>query len=102
MKLEKPTVIAALAYFVMAVVILSPLNIGRDYDPKMQDTGRYDLGYRLLLLAILAIPIALSLYSINCMIRGRCMLWSYVNSVAICIWVLLFLVASLFLSQKSI
>lgn len=100
MKLEKPTLIAAIAYVVMACVILSPLNIG-DYDKKMQDGGRYDLGYRLMLLLILAIPIALSLYSINCMVRGRCLVWSYVNSVAVCLWVILFLVASLLASQRK-
>ena len=100
MRLEKPTLIAAVAYLVMAGVILSPLNIGSEYDPKMQDTGRYNFGYRLLLLLILSIPIALSLYSINCMMRGRCVMWSYVNSVAICVWVLLFLVASLYMGTN--
>lgn len=103
MKLERPTLIAALAYVVMACVIMSPLNIGNEYDPKMQATGRYDFGYRLLFLVILAIPIALSLYSINCMVRGRCLVWSYINAAAICVWVLLFLVASLSVSRyKSI
>lgn len=101
MKVERPTIIAGIAYLVMAFIILSPVNIGKDYDPMMQETGRYDIGYRVLLLVILAIPIFLSLYSINCMVRGRCVVWSYVNSVAICIWVLLFFVASLHMRSSA-
>ena len=100
MKLERPTYIAAIAYAVMACVILSPLNIG-EYDTKMQQTGRYNLGYRLMLVLVLAIPVFLSLYSINCMVRGRCVLWSYANSAAVCLWVILFLVASIIASQKA-
>lgn len=98
MKLSKPTVIAAVAYAVLALVILSPLNIG-EYDPNMTDTRKFDIGYRVILLLALLLPIGLSLYSIDCMVRGRCVLWSYVNAVAICVWVVLFFAASVAASR---
>jgi hypothetical protein len=100
LKLEKPTIIAAIAYLIMAVIVVMPMNIG-DYDPNYVKTKKFDLGYRILLLVILLIPIGISLYSINCMVAGKCMVWSYINSVIICLWVILFLVASLISTQKS-
>lgn len=99
MRIAKPTVIAAIAYFIMGLVILMPLKIG-EYDPSYEKTGKFDFGYRLLLLVIMLVPFALSLYSINCMVEGKCMVWSYVNAVAICLWVILFFVASLMSSEK--
>ena len=99
-RLEKPTVIAGIAYLIMVIVILLPLKIG-EYDSKYEKDGKFDLGYRIILLIILLIPICLSLYSINCMVKGKCLVWSYVNSVAICLWVILFLTAVI-ISSKSI
>jgi hypothetical protein len=99
-RIEKPTTIAAIAYLIMAIVILLPLNIG-EYDPNYESGRKFDFGYRLLLLVILLIPIGLSLYSINCMVAGKCVIWSYINSVAICLWVILFLTASLIASERK-
>lgn len=84
----------------MGVTILLPLNIGI-YDPKYQETRKFDLKYRMLLLIILLIPIALSLYSVNCLVNGKCVMWSYVNTVAICLSVILFLV-SVFVASEII
>jgi hypothetical protein len=95
MQLEKPTFLAAVAYMVMAFVVLLPLNIG-ELDPKPQ----YNLWYRLLIVLVMLIPIALSLYSINCMVKGKCYTWSYVNAIFICIWVLLFITAALLSNRK--
>ena len=41
-KLEKPTIIAAIAYLIMAVIIVMPMNIG-DYDPNYVKTKKFDL-----------------------------------------------------------
>lgn len=99
-KLEKPTVIAAIAYFIMGVIVLLPLNIG-EYDPAYNTTQKFDLSYRILLLLILLVPIVLSLYSINCMVKGKCVVWSYVNAVLICVWVVLFTAGSVYASRKK-
>lgn len=100
-KLAKPTVIAAIAYFIMGLIILLPFKIG-EYDPAYNTTQKFDLSYRILLLLILLIPIVLSLYSINCMVQGKCVIWSYVNAVLICIWVITFAAASVYSSRKTI
>lgn len=100
-KLAKPTIVAAIAYFIMGVIILLPFNIG-EYDPEYNTSKKFDLSYRILLLLILLIPVVLSLYSINCMVQGKCILWSYVNAVLICVWVILFAAGSVYASRKTI
>lgn len=97
--LTKPAFISAVAYFVLAFVVLLPLNIG-DLDPNYPKAQQYNFWNRLLIVLVMLIPIALSLYSINCMMVGKCVVWSYVNSIFICIWVLLFVTAAL-LSRQS-
>ena len=44
-------------------------------------------------------PIALSIYSINCMMVGQCVVWSYVQAIVLAIWVLLFMTAT-FISRE--
>ncbi len=83
MKLAQPTIIAGLAYLIMIITVLLPLY-NKDKSQKI------DLKSRILLVLLLSIPIALSLYSIDCMIKGRCVVWSYANAIAICLWVILF------------
>lgn len=99
-KLAKPTIIAAIAYFIMGVIVLLPMNIG-EYDPAYNQTQKFDLSYRILLLLILLIPIVLSLYSINCMVEGKCVMWSYINAVLICVWVILFAAGSVYASRPK-
>lgn len=99
-KLAKPTIIAAIAYLIMGIMILLPMNIG-EYDPEYNTTQKFDLTYRILLLLILLIPIVLSLYSINCMVQGKCVLWSYINAVLICIWVIIFVAGSVYASRPK-
>ena len=77
-----PTVIATFAYVILCILIVWP-----DKNKKI------DIRYRFILLCILLIPIVLSIYSINCMIKGRCYTWSYIQATAICVWVALVLVA---------
>jgi len=100
LQIEKPTIIAGIAYLILAIVILMPFQIG-DYDKSYESSKKFDLGYRILLLLILAIPIGLSLYTINCMVAGRCLTWSYINAVVICIWVILFITASVYSVNSS-
>ena len=98
--IARPTAIAAIAYLIMAFIIMLPFNI-KDYDPQYDRTRKFDFTYRLLILLILLIPIGLSLYSINCMVEGKCFIWSYINSIAICIWVIMFFTASLIASERK-
>jgi hypothetical protein len=89
-KLSTPAIIAAIAYAIMCFIILLPLQ------PKHQDLQvNTTFAFRLLIVIILLIPLALSVYSINCMMVGNCVIWSYIQAIMIALWVLLFIVATL-------
>ena len=97
--LPQPAILAVISYIVMAVVIMLPLNIG-DYDPQYQENQKYNFGYRFLLLVILLIPMGLSVYSIYCMMKGSCVVWSWINALVIALWVLLFILATFMSSEQ--
>jgi hypothetical protein len=92
--LTKPAWIATVAYLILGFMILLPLN--NSYitapDGTLKQAG---FGYRFLVFLVMLIPIGLSIYSLNCMMVGHCTLWSYAQAIAICIWVILFVVATL-------
>ena len=90
----KNPLLLQLSHIVLAFMILLPLNIG-ELDKKYESNKTYNLQYRLFLVVIMLIPIGLSLYSINCMVSGKCVMWSYINAIFICIWVLLFVIAAI-------
>jgi len=94
MDLSRPAFLAAVSYVIMAFAIIMPFNIGDGYS--------YSFGYRFLLLLILLIPILLSIYSVNCMYVGKCYIWSWINSIAIAVWVLLFVLAAVLASSRPV
>ena len=55
-----------------------------------QDTKKkmlpYKLEKRLQVLFLMLFPISVSLYTINCMVVGKCELWAWYNSFIIFIW----------------
>lgn len=102
MNLTMPAVIAFVAYIVLALVIIMPFNL-----PVVdQETGKdyiveYDFSQRLIVLLLMSIPIILSVYTINCMMAGNCVLWSYVVSVITAFWVILFVITAIVYSMKK-
>lgn len=98
MTLTKPAFIASVAYLVLGFIVLLPLNIG-ELDPNYPKEQKYDFWYRVLIVIVMLIPIALSIYSINCMVVGKCMVWSYINVIFICLWVIFFATAALLKRQ---
>lgn len=95
--ISKPGLLAGISYLVMAFVILLPFNAvrsnGEVFIPNFSN--------RIIILLLMIIPFALSIYSINCMVIGKCYVWSWIQGVSVALWVLLFLTAS-FLSQESL
>jgi hypothetical protein len=88
--LSKPAMLAAVAYLVMAFIILIPI----DGQCKADDKSCYNFPKRILIVLLMLIPIGLSVYSLNCMVIGKCVVWSWINSIFIALWVLLFLIAT--------
>lgn len=95
-KLQAPAYIAAIAYAIMVLTVLLPFEFpaydevtGEEYIVK------YDLGQRLIALLLMTIPIALSIYTINCMMTGNCLIWSYVVAVVTVVWVAIFVISAM-------
>lgn len=100
--LQAPAYIAAIAYAIMVITILLPFEFpaydevtGEEYIVK------YDLGQRLIALLLMTIPIALSIYTINCMMTGNCMVWSYVVAFVTVLWVAIFVISAMVYTFKK-
>jgi hypothetical protein len=103
-KLSKPAYISAIAYLVVIIMILLPFNIKNslDMDNETQISNQYVFTQRLFLVLLMAIPFALSVYSINCFAVGKCFVWSYLHSILVVVWVLLFVLATVISSQSQV
>lgn len=82
--LSTPAYVSSFAYLVLLVIILLTPGVA---DASKPSSG---FGSRLLFVLFMLIPIALSVYSINCFVVGGCHVWSWLNAVGIIVWVLLF------------
>jgi len=96
-----PAIIALVAYIILALVIILPF----EFPVTDQETGKdyivkYDFAQRLIVLLLMSIPIALSVYTINCMIAGNCLLWSWVVSFLTVFWVILFIITAIVYTMK--
>jgi Ca2+/Na+ antiporter len=91
-----PAIIALVGYIVMAIVILLPFEYPM-YDEKSDKTYimKYNFGQRLLSLLLMTIPIILSVYTINCMMVGQCLVWSYVVSISTVLWIAMFVLSAM-------
>ena len=97
LNVTKPALLAMISYVILSFVILLPLNntYTNDAGQAVKDT----FWARVLLVIILLIPIALSVYSINCMVVGGCHIWAWVQGIIVAFWVLLFIIASIVVAE---
>jgi len=91
-----PAVIALIGYAIMAIIILLPFEYPV-YDEKKGKKVyiKYDLGQRIVTLLLMTIPIILSVYSINCMMSGNCLVWSYIVAIGTVLWIAMFVISAL-------
>lgn len=101
MDMKAPAAIALIGYIVMAIVILLPFEFPV-YDEKTNETYvlKYSFVHRLITILLMAIPIALSVYSINCMMSGQCVVWSYIVSITTIIWIGMFVISAMIYTWK--
>jgi hypothetical protein len=91
--LSTPAVVTLIAYLILALILILPFEI-----PVRDDTTgqivvlKYNFVERLLVLLLMTLPIALSIYSINCMVVGNCELLSYLLAFLTVIWVAIMVV----------
>jgi hypothetical protein len=102
-QLSNPAYAVAVGYLVVLIVILLPFNINGVVDPQVASTlsSRYNLAERLFLVLLMLIPFGLSIYSINCFVVGKCVVWSWIHAVIVLLWVILFVLGAVFFSRKS-
>lgn len=102
LKMYIPATIAFIGYIVMAVFVILPFEYPV-YDEVKDSTYivKYNLGQRLITLLLMTIPIALSIYTINCMMAGQCVVWSYIVSVTTVLWIALFVLSAIVYTWRS-
>lgn len=81
---------ALVGYVIVAVALFIPMKSDPNH-PKP-----YNVGSRLLVLAVMLIPTTLSIYTINCLVQGECSVWSWINSILVFVWSLLILGVSVY------
>jgi len=91
-----PAVIALIGYAIMAIIILLPFEYPV-YDEKKGKKVyiKYNPGQRIVTLLLMTIPIILSVYSINCMMAGNCLVWSYVVAISTVLWIAMFVISAI-------
>ncbi len=102
-KLSNPAYAVAIGYLVVLIVILLPFNINGVIDPQLASSlsPKYNLIERLFLILLMIIPFALSIYSINCFVVGKCVTWSWIHAVIVLLWVILFVSGAVFFSRTT-
>lgn len=91
-----PAVIALIGYAIMAIIILLPFEYPV-YDEKKGKKVyiKYNPGQRIVTLLLMTIPIILSVYSINCMMSGNCLVWSYIVAISTVLWIAMFVISAI-------
>ena len=86
-KITSPALVALIGYAILMVLVLLPFNMYR-YDDRRRDyvRTRYSFGNRLLILLLLLVPYMLSIYTVNCMVVGNCVAWSWIVAVLTLLW----------------
>lgn len=90
MHLASPAYLAAVSYILMALVVFA---VPFDAYGEVGSESYRKLPNRILFVVSLAIPMALSVFSINCMASDSgkwCTSWSWVQAVFVMIWVATF------------
>jgi hypothetical protein len=97
MKLSSPAYMTFIAGLVLAIVIILPTNI-KVYDPDTDKISiiEYDIKKRLIMLLFLSLPMAIHIYSVNCMVVGSCNIFAWFVAALILLWVVAFSVIAFF------
>jgi hypothetical protein len=93
--MTRPALLATISYAILGFVLLFPMGMTMRDPETGAPISSVSFGQRFMMVLVMLIPIALSVYSINCMVVGRCVVWSWVNAIGVALWVLSFLILSM-------
>ncbi len=92
LKLSNQAMVALVAGLSLAFAVLLPLDmVVYNEDTDKLELVPYNFGHRFLVVLLLCIPVALHVYTINCMVVGQCVIWSWIVAVLYALWIALFL-----------
>jgi hypothetical protein len=88
--------VALVGYAILIFIVLTPIEMFV-FDEKSGQyvKQKYSFGYRALIALLLLFPFLLSVYGINCMVVGDCILWSWIVALLTLLWAILVVVAAL-------
>ena len=103
-KLSNPAYAAAIGYLIVLVVILLPFKLNNVVDPELaaEMSPKYNLTERLFIILLMLVPFGLSVYSINCFVVGKCVVWSWIHAIIVLLWVVLFVLGAVLFSRKPV
>ena len=90
--------VAMLGYIILAVAIMLPVNIEKE---------EYNLTERVVSLLMMLLPMVVSIYTINCLVKGSskgglpCDVLAWLNSGSILVWSILVLVLTLLIYSNN-
>jgi hypothetical protein len=86
-KLTGPALVALVGYAILVFIVLLPVDMYTfDENTDKYVKQRYSFPYRLLVALLLLFPFLLSVYSVNCMMVGNCVAWSWIVSIITILW----------------
>ena len=87
LRITGPALVALIGYAILVFIVLLPVDM-YSYDDKSDKyvKQRYNFPYRLLIALLLLFPFLLSVYSVNCMMVGNCVAWSWIVAVITILW----------------
>lgn len=95
-KLTAPAWVALVGYAILTVLVLVPFDM-YVYDRKTSKYVKtpYNFAHRLLIVLILFFPYFLGVYSVNCMMVGRCEVWSWIVAIGTILWACLVIASAI-------
>jgi hypothetical protein len=94
-RLTPPAIVTLIGYLLLVVVVLVPFDMFVwDADRSTYVRYKYNLVQRLLLLLLLAFPLILTVYSVNCLVVGKCLAWSWIVALVTIIWAVAVVIAA--------
>jgi len=93
--LSVPGIVTLVGYLILAIIVLVPLDMYvYDEEKNVYERMEYRFANRVLVMLLLLFPFFLGIYSVNCMMVGRCQLWSWIVALATLIWACLVVITA--------
>lgn len=90
--ITKPAIVTLVGYAILVILVLLPVDMyAYDDVTNKYVKQKYDFLQRILLVLLLSFPFILSIYSVNCMMVGSCVWWSWIVAIATLVWSVLVL-----------